>query len=419
MEGQCPVAIDGAGSDIHGEATRIRAQGPVARITLPGGLPAWSITGYEAARQALADPRLSKDARRHWTAYAAGEIGPDFPLIHWARMENLTTADGDDHARQRRLIASAFGPRRVAVMRAHVTRIVDELLDRLAAHDDGTVVDLKDDFARPLAAEVIGDLIGVPPSERVTILRGSYDATPPGTPEEANALFTAIRGAVQNLIEAKRRRPADDLTSDLLAARAEDGARLSEAELASTVLLLLNTGTEPVMNLITNAVCALLRHPDQLDLVRGGHASWSAVVEETLRSEAPVAHLPFRFPVEHVAVADVTIPRGEPVLVHFAAAGRDPAVHPDPARFDLDRQDQRHLSFGHGAHRCVGSALALLEAEIALDALFRRFPRLKLAVPPEQVAPQGGFIMNGRRALPVRLSPAPVARPRQRAEASR
>lgn len=405
MDADAPITIDVTGNDIHAEASRIRARGPVVRVELPGGVLAWSVAGYAAARQALADDRFSKDARRHWTAYVKGEIGPEFPLIAWARMENLSTSHGEDHRRLRKLVAGSFTARRVEAMRSSIVKIVAELLDGLANQPPDSRVDLKARFAHPLAARVIGDLIGVSKEDQLAVLGGGYSSADAADgPEAAAAVFAQVSRWTRQLVAAKRRSPGDDLTSDLIAAQTEDGSRLTDAELVSTLLLLLNTGTEPVTNLVANATWALLSHPEQCELVTTGRTSWASVIEETLRAEAPVAQLPFRFPVEDVQIAGVTIRRGEPVLVNFASAGRDPTVHGDcAARFDIRRANKQHLSFGHGAYRCIGYALAWLEAELALSALFRRFPRLRPAVAAELVEPQGTFIMNGCRELPVYL----------------
>jgi 2-hydroxy-5-methyl-1-naphthoate 7-hydroxylase len=174
--------------------------------------------------------------------------------------------------------------------------------------------------------------------------------------------------------------------------------------MVGTLLLLLATGTEPETNLVTNTVLALLAHPDQRQLISTGQASWHDAIEETLRLEAPVAHLPFRFAVEDVQIGEVTIPAGDPVLMNFAAMGRDPAIHgPSADRFDVTRPSKDHLAFGHGPYRCIGMPLGLAETEAAVPALFERFPNLALAVPASEVRPQNTFIMNGRSELPVLL----------------
>ncbi|WP_030057276.1 cytochrome P450 family protein [Streptomyces novaecaesareae] len=407
METPAPVVLDPAGRDIHAEAARIRANGPVARIELPGGVLAWSIADQELARQALSDHRLSKDPRQHWTAFAEGRIGEDFPLIGWVLMDNLTTRYGADHTRLRRLTASAFTPRRVEALRPEVQKAVDELLDELDGCAPGEVVDLKARFALPMPARVICDLFGVPAEDRARMLRGGQVNTDTTiSPEESAANVAQWHREMEEFVEDKRRNPGDDLTSDLVQAQEEDGSRLNGSELVGTLHLLLATGTEPVMNLLANATRALLTHPDQLALLKSGKVSWADVIEETLRAEAPVAHLPFRFAVEDIELGGVTIAKGDPVLINFAAAGRDTTVHGDSAHtFDAARPNKEHLSFGHGIYRCIGMPLARMEAEIALSALFRRFPDLELAVPAQDLSPQVTFIMNGVQTLPVRLTP--------------
>jgi cytochrome P450 len=148
----------------------------------------------------------------------------------------------------------------------------------------------------------------------------------------------------------------------------------------------------------------MLTNRDQYELVRSGELSWREVIEEALRVESPIAQLPFRFTTEEVEIAGVTIPKGDPVLIGFAASGRDPELHGDSAAtFDITREDKEHLSFGHGIHFCIGAPLGRLEAAIALPALFERFPDLALAVPADQLEPQGTFLLNGRAEVPVQL----------------
>jgi cytochrome P450 len=404
----CPVVLDCTGRDIHAEAARLRARGPVARVELPGGVLAWSVTSHELVKQILAGNQFAKDPRKHWAAFINGEIPPDWPMIGWVVMDNMTTHDGADHARLRRLISKAFTARRVENMRPAVEQIATELLDDLATVPEGEVVNLKARYSYPLPARVICDLFGVPEAARADVLRGGeVNINTQLSPEEAQANVEQWHNAMDALVTDKRQHPGDDLTSALIAAYDEDGSYLSHDELVGTLHLMLGAGSETMMNVLTHAVLGLLTHPEQRELVTTGQLSWTAVMEETLRVQSPVAQLPFRYAVEDVEIGGVTIAEGEPVLIGFAAAGRDPAVHGATAAcFDITRQDKTHLSFGHGVHHCLGAPLARLEAAVALPALFSRFPDLSLAVRPEELEPQGTFIMNGHSGLPVYLTAA-------------
>jgi cytochrome P450 len=215
------------------------------------------------------------------------------------------------------------------------------------------------------------------------------------------------RGAMADLIAAKRQNSGEDITSDLIAARDEDGSRLSEQELADTIFAILGAGSETTINFFDNAVTSLLSHPDQLELVTSGQISWDGVIDEVLRVESPLASLPLRYAVKDIELDGVTIPSGDPILVNYAAVGRDPELHGDSADvFDITRTNKEHLSWGHGPHFCLGAGVARMVATIGLSTLFERFPKLSLAVPRDELQPLPTFIMNGHRALPVRLSPA-------------
>jgi cytochrome P450 len=207
------------------------------------------------------------------------------------------------------------------------------------------------------------------------------------------------------LIAAKRANPGEDITSDLIAARDEDGSRLSEAELTDTIFAILGAGSETTINFFDNAITALLTNPAQRKLVTSGQASWDDVIDETLRVESPLAHLPLRYAVESIELDGVTIPRGDPILINYSAVGRDPALHGDTAgAFDITRANKEHLSFGHGPHYCLGAGVARLVATTGLSTLFERFPDMTLAVAREDLLPLPTFIMNGHRSLPVRLT---------------
>ena len=401
----CPVILDITGKDVHAEAVRLREQGSVARVELPQGVMGWAIVGYDIASKLLTDPRVSKDPRQHWPAYINGDIGSDWPLASWPAMDNMTTAYGSDHTRLRKPVMKAFTPRRVRDMKPYIEKTVARILDDMAAFPPGEILDLKKHFSYRLPASLVCDLFGIPEESRADMLRGGEVTTDSSiTPEEAEANVRMWPDRFQQFIDAKRQTPGEDLTSDLIKAGKDDGTALSDSELVGTLFLVLGAGSETVMNLITNAVYKLIVHPEQRALLEGGQVTWDDVIEETLRAESPTNMLPLRYAVEDIEEDGVTIPKGDPILVGYGAIGRDPAKHADTAdEWDLTRADKSHLSFGYGTHHCLGAPLARLEAQIALPALFDRFPEIALGVEPAELMPQGTFIMNGFKTMPVRL----------------
>lgn len=403
------LALDPEGRDHQGEAARLRDLGPIVRVSLPGNVHAYSVTCHELVAELVNDARVSKDWR-NWNAMRRGEIPDDWPLIGMVKVTNMVTADGAEHRRLRKLLSQTFTPRRIAGMRPAVQRIVTDLLDALPEHVDADgVVDLRQHFAYPVPMRVISDLFGVPDHERPAlrdavdkIFRSDLD------PTEAGANQIAVYQLLARVVETRRRHPADDLTSALLAARDLDPDALSEQELVGTLLLMLSAGHETTLSLLVNAVRALLTHPEQRDLAARGNAeTWSAVVEETLRWDAPIGNFPFRYPLEDIEIAGVTIPAGEAIMAPYSATGRDVTFHgPDAGDFDITRDTRRHLAFSHGPHVCLGAPLARLEATIALPELFARYPRLALARGPAELTPVPSMFSNSSSTLPVRLGPA-------------
>lgn len=320
----------------------------------------------------------------------------------------MVTAYGEEHTRLRRPVAAAFTGRRVAALRPGVEETTRAVLDELAALPPDAPVDLRRHFAHPVPNRVMGELFGIPEQSRDvigTVIQGFFRTS--ATPDEARANGFALYSALAEVIAHKRDHPGDDLTSDLIAVRDEDGGRLSEKELADNLILLFTAGYETTVNLLDQAVDALLRHPGQLALVRGGQAGWDDVIDETLRYEAPGAHAILRYAVEDIGLDTVTIRKGDAIVISYAAAGRDPELHgADADVFDVTRPTRKeHLSFGHGVHRCLGAPLARMEATVALDALFSRFPEMALADPERPAEPLASFISNGHRELLVRLRP--------------
>lgn len=408
-ERSCPYVLDIMGTDVHAEASYLRKQGSATQAELPGGVPVWVVTSYDRLRELLVDPRVSKDAWRHWPRWGRGEIAPDWVLYTWVSAQNMFNAYGAEHQRLRSLTSKAFTARRIEAQRPRIERITSELLDRLAAREQGAEVDLRAEFACPLPTEVICQLFGVPDSVRDE-LRRIFDVlfdtcNDTATAEQTQQNQLDLYNVMKDFLAFKTTSPADDMTSDLIAARAdEDGPGLTERELLDTLLLMIGAGQETTVNLIDNAVVALLAHPDQLELVLSGRQSWEDVIEETLRWQPPVPNLPLRYALEDIECDGSLIREGDAILASYAAAGREPERHgADADGFDITRAVKDHLAFGYGAHFCLGAALARLEAAVALPALFERFPDLALAVPVDELQPLQSFLSNGHRVLPVTL----------------
>jgi cytochrome P450 len=382
----------------------VRAAGPVHEVTLADGHRAFLVVEYAAAREALNHPDLSKDMHaalaRDGAVVAEGLPGPDFA-------RHMLSVDPPDHTRLRRLAATAFTRTRLEALEPRILQIAADLLDDLAAHEEGPV-DLVAEYARPLPFAVIGELLGIDRTDQrrlvgwfATLLAPYSGAEPPA---EAVAVSDHIVGFLTDLVDSRWAAPTEDLVGDLV--RACRDSMLTRQELLSTVFQLVVAGHDTTTSLIGNGVAALLTHPDQRDALVADPGLVTRAVEEFLRWDAPVPHSTFRYAARDVTIADTVIPAGVQVLVSLAAAGRDPDRNADAHTFDIGRTGATHLAFGHGIHHCLGARLARLEAEIAFTALLSRFPGLHLAVPPEELrwGHGDGLVLRGLSELPVLLS---------------
>ncbi|EFL23947.1 cytochrome P450 107B1 (P450CVIIB1) [Streptomyces himastatinicus ATCC 53653] len=401
-----PVLLDPTIRTSAEESELLYAAGPVVRVELPGGVPAWAVTHDAPAREVMRDSRFVKDINR-WGAWKRGEIPADWPLIGLVDLgPSLVSTDGTEHRRLRRPVAREFTPQRVEALRGRVEEITRELLDRTerAADDAGGVVDLKDTFAFPLPITVVGELFGMP-TEWHRPLRELYDSffDDKAAPETVLATLQGLYGYIARLVRLKRDEPGADLTSALLSELGDEPSEEAVEELIATIQVMITAGHETSVHLIVNAVRSLLGDPAQLELVHTGRYSWDDVVEESLRLDSPTLNFLFRFATEDIDIAGTLVREGEGVVISYGGMGRDRGQHgADADRFDISRRP-RHTSFGHGPHSCPGSALARLETTIALRELFARFPGLRLADPDGPPERSPSVIINGQRTLPVRL----------------
>jgi cytochrome P450 len=358
------------------------------------------VTGYPETRELLAHPEVIR----------ASDDGPHRDTVEdsivQSTEQHMLSLNPPDHTRLRKLVSAAFTRRRIELLEPRIREIATALLDEMAVAGDqaGGQVDLVDSYSYPLPITVISELLGIPTIRRDDFRRWSSILVNAAVHPADVYIEAALRMLefIRDLIEDKRVAPSGDLLSDLIAVR-DGGDRLSPDELTSMVYLLLAAGHETTVSLITNGVHALLRHPDQLALLRAEPERLPAAVEELLRYDGPLqAAIPYvaRAPI---SIGGSTIRAGEVIVFALLAANRDNQKLGNPEELDITRADNAHVAFGHGIHHCLGAPLARLEGRIALGLLFERFPDLALAEPDKDPTRSQGLLMNAITALPVRL----------------
>ncbi len=346
----------------------------------------WFSLAHADVTALLRDPRLSSDESRATTerqpSGAGAGAGPEAGAL---KSQSMLFMDPPDHTRLRGLVARAFTPRRIAELRATAEATTRELLDAI----DGEHVDLISALAYPLPVRIICSLLGVPEQDEPRFRAWSHDLTrslDPSvlrTPDEDAAIAAAQVGLgayLEELVERRRHEPADDLLSALVATEVDDD-RISSQEIVDLAMLLLVAGHETTVNLIGNGVLALLRAPDQMELLRRSPQLVAPAVDELLRFDSPV-QLSQRVATTDLELAGRHVRAGDEIVLMLGAANRDPEAFTGPNRLDVTRDARRHVSFGGGIHHCLGAALARLEGEVALAALLERYPRIELAARP-------------------------------------
>ena len=370
------------------ELTRIRTEKPVFGITrrLPTGasMSMWLITKYADVRDLLSSRDTSNSLGRSDSAAAQ----PGF----------LVSLDPPDHTRIRRMLTGQFSMRRLTAMRPYVEQITARFLDQMEAA--GPPIDLMQAFALPLPSLVICELLGVPSEDQADFQRRSDTMLDVSvTPQQQAHNTREMNAYMQSLVNRHRQDPGDDILGMLIRDHSDD---LTDEELVGIGNILLVAGHETTANTIGLGTLLLLQHPDQLALVRDDPKMITSAVEEILRYLSIVHSGTPRIILKDMIIGDQQIQAGDIAIVSLPSANRDPDFMPDPDVFDVTRQPQAHLTFGHGIHQCIGQQLARLEMSVALPALLQRFPTLSLAASPADLSFRGDGPVNGVRELPVR-----------------
>src|SRR5262245_8482028 len=376
---------------------RLRAKDPFHRCYNADG---WILSRHEDILAVLRDPAFAADERhqRRFPGERARMLRAGLPDPYEDFRGSMLRLDPPDHTRLRGLVAKAFTPRAVERMRPRIEAILKELVETRPGRGP---MELVTELAAPLPVRVIAEMLGIPPEDHEQFRRWSNAAIgaigdgPVAERIEARRAMDELQEYFDAIAAARRLSPREDLISGLVAAE-EAGDKLHRNELFSTLTLLLIAGNETTTNLISNAVLALLRNPDQLALLRHSPELVPDAIEEFLRYDSPV-QMTSRVATRDCVVQGHTVAKGQNLVLLLGAANRDPAAFEDPDRLDVTRRDVRHLSFSHGIHFCLGAQLARLEASLALEALLTRFPSFTLL--PQEIPWSSNTILRGPKAL--------------------
>lgn len=393
-------------ADPYTHYRELRDTAPVLRSSLGPVV----LSRYADCMTALRDPRLGRgtalrEAGASPVGFAGFDVDPDLRNAFFERAgNNMLFADPPDHTRLRRLVSRAFTPKRIEALRPAVEAMVERHLDDMLAAGE---VDVMEALAFPLPVTVIGELVGVPAPDRAgfqPLIRAAVAALDPSADGPAIAraadAMDQARGYFADLVAERRRQPANDLLSGLIASQ-DAGDALSDDEVIATAVLLFSAGFETTTNLIGNGLLALLQHPDQLERWRADPTLAPAAVEELLRWDSPV-QVNMRTALEPAEVAGEPLEVGDVVIVLQGGANRDPAHFANAETFDVGRPDNAPLSFGWGIHHCLGAALARMEGEVVFNALLQRCRRIDARFDAPEWRPT--LTLRGLATLPVEVA---------------
>ncbi|MGW0809686.1 cytochrome P450 [Nonomuraea sp. NPDC002799] len=391
IPGDAPLEPPAAWAELRGTC-------PVAHVKLPSGDGATLLTRYDDVKQVLADPRFTRQLNAPDAARLSAEGGGVFN----SEMATIIPDGGEEHQHWRRLVGKWFTAKRMAALRPSMARIAEELIDDLV--EGGAPGDLKAGLGFPLPVYVICDMLGVPAADRD---RFSYwSDTLLNLTRYSQAEIEAAQAAffqyMSEHVAAKRAAPGEDLLSALIAAGGPEDGGLSEIQILVTGMALLVAGHETTANMIGKMVSMLLADRTRWEALLADPSLIRTAVEETLRLDANSGFGLPRYLREETEVSGTVLPRGTTVICSMAAANRDEGAFEAAAEMDLSRSPNPHLSFGAGAHSCLGQALARTELQVVLEVLLRKLPSLELAVPVEELERVEGLAVGGLRTVPVR-----------------
>ncbi|MFB9464627.1 cytochrome P450 [Streptomyces cinereospinus] len=388
-------------ADPYPAYAELRARGRVIRYEPTGQ---WLVPHHADVSALLRDRRLGRAYRHRFTHEEFGRTPPppEHEPFHTLNDHGMLDLEPPDHTRIRRLVSKAFTPRTVERLRPYVEKLAGDLVAALVEAGGG---DLLTDVAEPLPVAVIAELLGIPGPDRGPLrpwsaeICGMYELNPSeetaARAVRASAEFSAY---LRELIARRRAEPGEDLISGLIAAH-DEGERLTEQEMVSTAVLLLNAGHEATVNATVSGWWALFRNPDQLAALRADHSLVPSAVEELMRYDTPL-QLFERWVLDDIEIDGTTVPRGAEIAMLFGSANHDDEVFARPARLDLTRRDNPHISFSAGIHYCIGAPLARMELAASMRALLARAPALTPTTEPRR---RPNFVIRGLQGLTVRV----------------